>query len=76
MTKLRSLLTAIVLLAGHPSPSSAETEADALARAAAASKSRDYATAIAIYRLLDQQGIVSGTRFLGLMYGAGVGGGA
>jgi TPR repeat protein len=66
-----SLLGAGLLIATNSSR--AESEATPLDRAKAARTRRDFATAVSIYHELDAQGSVEGTRFLGVMYLAGVG---
>jgi hypothetical protein len=69
---VRALLLGAGLLIATNS-SRAESEAAALDRAKAAHTRRDFATAVSIYHELDAQGNVEGTRFLGVMYLAGVG---
>jgi TPR repeat protein len=69
---MRALLLGAGLLIATNS-SRAESEAAALDRAKAAHTRRDFATAVSIYHELDAQGSVEGTRFLGVMYLAGVG---
>jgi TPR repeat protein len=69
---VRALLLGAGLLIATNS-SRAKSEAAALDRAKATHTRRDFATAASIYRELDAQGSVEGTRFLGVMYLTGVG---
>jgi TPR repeat protein len=64
-------LLAAIACAAHAQ--ALETEPDAMAKAAAANRANDYATSIAIYRRLADQGSAAAPAMLGLMYFAGVG---
>jgi len=50
-----------------------ESDSDALAKAAAANKVKDYATSMAIYRKLADEGSASAPTMIGLLYFAGAG---
>jgi uncharacterized protein len=53
--------------------SAVETESDAMTRAVAANKARDFATSMAIYRKLADDGSAAAPAMIGLLYFAGAG---
>jgi uncharacterized protein len=69
------IVCAMLLLAtSWDSPADAlQTEPEAMAQAAAANKAKDYATSLAIYRRLSDQGSAAAPAMIGLLYFAGAG---
>jgi len=69
------IVCAMLLLAtGWDSPAEAlQTEPEAMTQAAAANKAKDYATSLAIYRRLSDQGSAAAPAMIGLLYFAGAG---
>ncbi len=61
------------VLSGGGGAESRETEADALAKAVVANQAKDFATSIAIYRRLADQGSAAAPAKIGLMYFTGSG---
>jgi TPR repeat protein len=75
--KLESILAvcgALALLIGVRSyAATVESESDSMAKAVAANKAKDYATSMAIYRKLADDGSAAAPAMIGLLYFAGAG---